>query len=987
VTCPNIRILTWLPLLCGGLAFGQNGALRVVEPVPAKDGTIMTSEPSLSLRGTLAWTGGDMRVLWKNQRGFSDLATVTVAEDRRTVLWHTTAPIPLRPGVNHVRIQALGQPGAATFVNIYYTVSQPPPPRPQRTTFFKGQQITYEVIDGRAVYQRDMILGDEAEVARGRFAGRFASGGTRLRPQSATITPNLQYFSGLWPVVNGVVRVPYTIAGASGNVTNIDAAIAESNTQLTGVVQWVPATGSDVNLVNFDFEGAANGSCEAIVGMQGNGSQPISGASNCTVGTIMHEMGHALGLYHEQSRADRDTYIQYAESNVDKPLHANFDILQNEAVSGLYNYASIMEYSPFLFSRYGTAPVIETIPAGMVLGTDLNQYTTGDLDGIMRLYGFTPSKVTVDTNPTGLQVVVDGTAYTAPQVFTWTLGSQHALSVPLDSHGQTLQIPSLPNPPQPYIFGRWNAGPASQQTVTITNSAGNGTLLSPTTSPAITNYLASFIPIHPYNPQIQPANAATISASTPSTLIINGNSTNYYVDRQYITLNVQPNHGYSFYEWANVPLDTLYAGNYSFYITSNFDYYNFDPTYPVEVSLVTDPVLTIEAETADNSDGTFFPGFAIGVVAAGNGIIGYTPRNFDQSNDGNGFAPGASLTLCASGLNGTSCPSTAPLQSPVTTNITYAFSSWIGVSGSTNTNAISYKMPTSSQAVGADFTDSFRVIILPSSYCTDISVNTQPSVTSSNPDGGLDAFFTAATTTFVANAGSGLDFVGWSGDLGSSVNPYSYYLGGELIATANFNVATTNAPLAVTGVSPATPTATGSAVTLTVTGTGFTTNGNTYGYLGVGGGHFDPRTITVQSSTQLTMQLQAGDLASVGYSEILIVNTGGSGCNPQTPFTFPVMNSAGAPALSISKMHTGVFGPGQKGAQYTVTVRHDFRARNGDGSRPGGRESGLHVGRIGMELLRSTGMHHLEHPGAGAELSGDYRDRQRVPDRLFTADQ
>jgi hypothetical protein len=112
-------------------------------------------------------------------------------------------------------------------------------------------------------------------------------------------------------------------------------------------------------------------------------------------------------FYHEHSRVDRNTYINYQENNVDKPQHGNFDILPGLADSGLYNYASIMEYGAFSFSRYGVNPVVETIPAGIELGTDLPQYTTGDLDGIMRLYGFTPSAVSVDTNPSGLQVVVD----------------------------------------------------------------------------------------------------------------------------------------------------------------------------------------------------------------------------------------------------------------------------------------------------------------------------------------------------------------------------------------------------------------------------------------------------------------------------------------------------------------------------------------------------------------------------------------------------
>ena len=128
VTSPNTRVLrrfawlAWLaPLFLGGLTFGQNGALRVTEPPPSKNAAIFTSEPAIPLQGTLSWAGGDMRVLWQSNRGFSDLAAVTVAEDGRTVLWNAASPVPLRPGINHVRIMALGQPGAATFVNVYYT--------------------------------------------------------------------------------------------------------------------------------------------------------------------------------------------------------------------------------------------------------------------------------------------------------------------------------------------------------------------------------------------------------------------------------------------------------------------------------------------------------------------------------------------------------------------------------------------------------------------------------------------------------------------------------------------------------------------------------------------------------------------------------------------------------------------------------------------------------------------------------------------------
>jgi hypothetical protein len=510
----------------------------------------------------------------------------------------------------------------------------------------------YEVIDGLAIFQHDLILGKAVDVEAGRFSGRLAvNSRERLHPESATIAPSLLSSTGLWPVVNGVVRVPYTMT--SVNTANIDAAVAESNTQLAGKIQWVPATGSDVNLVNFNFDpNNLGGGCESSVGMTG-GLQTISGSANCTTTTILHEMGHALGLYHEQSRTDRNSYVNYLEQNIDKPQHGNFDIYGSGVDSGLYNYASIMEYGAFEFARDGVSPVLETIPAGIVLSTSLPQYTTGDLDGILRLYENAPSSITVDTNPSGLEVIVDSTPCTAPCVFSnWTIGSPHTLSVPLDGHNQTLQTLSQQN----YIFGRWNAGPAGIQTVTITNSAGDGTLLRPTTSPAITNYLASFIPVHPYNPVVAPGSDGNITSSPPpSSLIINGTSTNYYQDRQLVTVTVHPNSGYSFYFWYNLPEFSLYANPYTLAITTDFDFLNFDHSYPVTAGLVSDPVVTITAASPDISTAGTFPGFAIGVVETSNGnatTTAFTPRNFTVSGDGSGFAAGANLTLCGSALNG-----------------------------------------------------------------------------------------------------------------------------------------------------------------------------------------------------------------------------------------------------------------------------------------------------------------------------------------------
>ncbi|KAK5970327.1 Metalloendopeptidase, partial [Trichostrongylus colubriformis] len=89
--------------------------------------------------------------------------------------------------------------------------------------------------------------------------------------------------------------------------------------------------------------------CWSYVGKQASWtSQEISIGSGCTsLGTIAHEMAHAMGFYHTQSRYDRDYYISINLNNVDKEQQYNFDKMTpaTENHFGLpYDYGSVMQY-------------------------------------------------------------------------------------------------------------------------------------------------------------------------------------------------------------------------------------------------------------------------------------------------------------------------------------------------------------------------------------------------------------------------------------------------------------------------------------------------------------------------------------------------------------------------------------------------------------------------------------------------------------------
>ncbi len=327
-----------------------------------------------------------------------------------------------------------------------------------------SETLAYVVHGGRAIYQGDIDLGPVRELHQ--------RGGAALL--GARWTGNVAYYR-LSSNLTGTVCEASVCKSAKAVVRDtLDTMTAQLPVDL---VEDVNATHSNYILFQYGDLGFTGGSSNAI-GMAG-GQQTITFSDGINAdgnrvmpntGTLRHETLHALGLWHEQSRHDRDDYIQVNKENcIDPNYWSQYDSHAASADVGPYDFASIMHYSTSTFClKSGNACACNTMTPkvlGAQIAVDASQggLSIEDVNTLFRMYGHSG----------GANEAND--AYgTAVATGDFDDDGYEDLAVGVPFENVTVDSVSHPNAGAVFLYKGTTAGPVAWRV--LTEQSSNGTI-------------------------------------------------------------------------------------------------------------------------------------------------------------------------------------------------------------------------------------------------------------------------------------------------------------------------------------------------------------------------------------------------------------------------------------------------------------------------------------------------------------------------------
>lgn len=169
-----------------------------------------------------------------------------------------------------------------------------------------------------------------------------------------------------------------------------------------------------------------SGGMSALGRQNSNGQFIDFSASNFSASLAIHEICHALGLYHEQAREDRDNHINILTQNIQAGMGGQFaKRLRNAVDVGNYDFASIMHYRYNDFGIDGRRTIErKSNPSDMSFGfSSTSRLSAGDIAGINSLYPTEQGNYTIPYTGTG--VIKDELGIGETKTFTVRAGETY----------------------------------------------------------------------------------------------------------------------------------------------------------------------------------------------------------------------------------------------------------------------------------------------------------------------------------------------------------------------------------------------------------------------------------------------------------------------------------------------------------------------------------------------------------------------------------
>jgi hypothetical protein len=233
---------------------------------------------------------------------------------------------------------------------------------PWKTGYWLNNEVMYQSLNGEAIMDGDMVLHPH-DLTDEWLPQPQTTGRTRTAAK--------------WPNQT----VAYMIDPSVPNQGWVTQAIAHWEAMTS--IRFVQRT---TERAFVRFRGGSG--CSANVGRIGV-EQYITIGPECSVGNIIHEIGHTVGLWHEQNRADRDNFVTVQTANIRAGAENNFQTYVQANYDGFdlgtaIDFGSIMMYSPYDFSSNGQPTI--TKKDGSLYSVQRNGLSAMDVSTVNAMY-------------------------------------------------------------------------------------------------------------------------------------------------------------------------------------------------------------------------------------------------------------------------------------------------------------------------------------------------------------------------------------------------------------------------------------------------------------------------------------------------------------------------------------------------------------------------------------------------------------------------